>query len=80
MRRKSVRTFRTRAMGDGEEASALVDALAEPRDARLAVDVGDVAVVDVRDEQTRGVRAEIDRCNTAHGVDCTPDRWVESGP
>ena len=49
---------------DGEEAAARVDALAEPRDARLAVHLVDAAVVDVGDEQPRRVRAEVDRCDS----------------
>ena len=67
--------------GDGEEAAARIDALAQARDARLAVDVGNASVLDVRDEQTRGIRAEIDGCNTAHkGMTVSPEPWVESGP
>ena len=46
---------------DGEEPLARVDAFAEPRDARLAVHLVDAAVDDVRDEQPRRVRAEVDR-------------------
>jgi hypothetical protein len=30
--------------------------------------VGNASVLDVRDEQTGGIRAEIDGCNTAHKV------------
>ena len=45
----------------GEEAAARVDALAEPRDARLAVHLVDPAVLDVGDEQPRRVRPEVDR-------------------
>ena len=46
--------------GEGEEAAARVDALAQPRDARLAMQLIDPAVGDVGDEQPRRVRAEVD--------------------
>ena len=45
----------------GEEAAARVDALAEARDPRLAVELLDPPVVDVGDEQARRVRPEVDR-------------------
>ena len=44
-----------------EEAAPCVDAFAEPGDAGLAVHLVDAAVVDVRNEQPCGVRAEVDR-------------------
>ena len=59
----------------GEEAPALVDALAEPRDARLPRDVRDSPIVDVRDEEPRGIGAEIDRRNTAHGARLYPSAY-----
>ena len=52
--------------GDRQEAPARVDALAEPRDARPAHDLLDAAVLDVGDEQPRGVRAEVDRGDARH--------------
>ena len=45
----------------GEEALAVVDALAETRDLEAADNVLEPPVLDVRDEQTSGVGAEIDR-------------------
>ena len=42
-----------------QEPAPLVDALAEPRDRELALDLVDVAVVDVRHEQAGGIRAQI---------------------
>ncbi len=46
---------------DGEEAAARVDAFAEARDPRLAVQLLDAAVLDAADEQARRVRPEVDR-------------------
>ena len=46
---------------EGEEAAARVDALAEPRDPRLAVQLVERAVLDVGDEQPRRVRPEVER-------------------
>jgi hypothetical protein len=40
-----------------------VDALAEARDPRLAVELVDAAVLGVADEQARRVRPEIDCCD-----------------
>src|SRR5580765_6909842 len=48
---------------DGEEAAARVDAFAEPRDARLAVELPRVAVLYVGDEEARRVRPLVDRRN-----------------
>ena len=42
---------------------ALVDAFPEPGDLRAADDLAQPAVVDVRDEQARRVRALVDRCD-----------------
>ena len=50
----------------GEQAPARVDAFAEPRDARAAQHLLDVAVLDVGDEQAGGVRAEVDRGDAHH--------------
>ena len=46
---------------DGEEAAARVDALAEPRDARLAMELARDAVLDIGDEKACRVRPLVDR-------------------
>src|SRR5205085_7262995 len=51
---------------NGKEAAAFVDAFAEPRDARAAQHLVDAAVLDVGDEQARGVRPEVDRPDARH--------------
>ena len=73
-RRYSVSTFRTRAIGNGEEAAARVDTLAEPGDARSAHELLDAAVFDVGDEQAGGVRAEVDRADARHLLGTAPRR------
>ena len=60
-----------------QQLAALVDALAEARDREPANDLGDVAVVDVGDEQARRVGAEVD-CSDAHGD--TLSRPAGQGP
>src|SRR5207237_3352814 len=45
---------------EGEELAALVDALAEPRDPRLAVELLHEPVCDVGDEEPGRVGAEVD--------------------
>src|ERR671920_223180 len=62
---------------NGEQAAALVDAFAEPRDARFPLDVADFPGVDVRDEQPRRVRPDVDGRHSAHVVDAS-GAWVES--
>jgi len=56
----------------GQEAPAFVDAFAEACDARLPRHVGDAPVIDVRDEEPRGIGAQIDRRNTAQGARLYP--------
>src|SRR5581483_7860260 len=51
-----------------QQAAALVDALAEPRDAQPADDIVDPAVLDVGDEQARRVRADVYRADARHFV------------
>ena len=41
--------------------------------------IADANVLDVRDEETRRVRAQIDRCDTRHGLDCN-DRLTPRAP
>ena len=52
---------------EGEEPPARVDALAEARDLLAALECVERAVADVRDQEPRGVRAEIHGRNT-HGA------------
>src|SRR5204863_8394437 len=66
--------------GEGEEAAAGLDALAEARDARLAMQLFHAAV-DVRDEQPRGVRPEVDgRDDHLRGTTAAtrPSTWSSS--
>src|SRR4029077_16483385 len=67
---------------DGEEAPARVNALAELRDARSAHQFLNAPVVDIGDEEARGVRAQVDRRN-AHYLRGTARRsarmlWLTS--
>src|ERR1051326_2639487 len=55
----------TRDRGRKEDA-APVDVLAEPSDPLPAVQRLERAVLDVGDEQPRGVRPEVDRCDARH--------------
>jgi hypothetical protein len=61
--RKAVAHARNR---EGEQAPALVDAVAELREAQVARNLGDATVLDVGHEQPGGVGPEIDGCD-AHG-------------
>src|SRR3990170_5100109 len=51
---------------DGQEATPLVDALAEARDRYMSGDLGQLLALDVRDQQPGRVRPEVDRCNAGH--------------
>jgi hypothetical protein len=51
---------------DGEEAMSRIDAFAELRDRRAALDFLHAPVLDICDEEAGGVRAEVDRRNAHH--------------
>ncbi len=54
--------------GEGKEAAPPVDPFAEPCDLEPTSDFAHVTVVDVCDEQPRGIRAEVDGRDSRQGV------------